>query len=84
MEDILAIFTAEIEPILNISKFLPSLVFQPLQLAVISNFKKNGGNCLGIDESDGPVISEDHPKNFLLGSECRLTRNSHGHQLHLG
>ena len=58
MQDILKIFTTELEPVLYISKFLPSLVFQPLQLAVILNFAKNGGNAFGIDESDGPLMSQ--------------------------
>lgn len=69
MSDILDIFTAELEPILNISSFLPSLVFQPLQIAVLRNFDKNGGNALGLRESDGPLISECAPDAESLNAK---------------
>lgn len=55
--DILEIWKGEVDPILDIANFLPTLAVQPLQLAVISHFSKNGGNALGIDESDGPLAS---------------------------
>lgn len=84
MGDILDIFKARIEPILNISKFLPSLVFQPLQLAVISNFKKNGGNALGMDESHGPLISKALLTSLFSDRRHANTLDSHGHRLHLG
>lgn len=77
MKDILDIYTTDLEPILNIEGFLPSLVFQPLQLAVISNFKKNGGNALGISEDDGPLISKlSHHKMFATHPVLTLTNQT--------
>ena len=58
MADILDIWLADIQPILNITSFLPSLVFQPLTEPIIANFAKNGGNALGITSADGPLNSK--------------------------
>ena len=65
--DILELWTADIQPILGIADFLPSLVFQPLTLPVIKNFAKNGGNALGITEADGPLTSESHCYQRSIG-----------------
>lgn len=54
--DVLDIWYADIQLIINITSFLPSLVFQTVTDAVISNFAKNGGNALGITDADGPLI----------------------------
>jgi len=56
--DILDIWYADIQPIINITDFLPSLVFQPLTEPIIHNFAKNGGNALGIIDADGPLTSK--------------------------
>lgn len=49
------IFIEELESIKHIVGLIPSLTFQPITLNEIRNFKKNGGNALGIEESDGPL-----------------------------
>lgn len=56
--DILDVWYQDIQPIINITDFLPALVFQPLTDPVIKNFAKNGGNALGITEADGPLTSK--------------------------
>jgi hypothetical protein len=53
---ILDIFVAEIEEIKGAEGILPALIFQPITRNVIAQFSKNGGNALGIEESDGPLI----------------------------
>ena len=55
MSDILAIYMNEVEAINTISGVLPSLIFQPITTSMTSHFSKNGGNALGITESDGPL-----------------------------
>ena len=59
--DILSIWHTDIQPILNITDFLPALVFQPLTKPVIDNFAKNGGNALGITYTDGELTSKSSP-----------------------
>lgn len=79
--DVLEIYKATVDNILDIADFLPSLVYQPLQLAVIAKFAKNGGNALGIDASDGPLTSM-----IVLAVRHGVaadTSHSHGYQLHL-
>ena len=56
--DILNIWYQDIQPIINITDFLPALVFQPLTKPVIDNFAKNGGNALGITDADGELTSK--------------------------
>ena len=58
LSDILDIWYQDIQPIINITSFLPALVFQPITLPVIDKFSKNGGNALGITEADGPLTSK--------------------------
>ena len=55
--DILDIWYNDIQPIINITDFLPALVFQPLTKPVIDSFSKNGGNALGITDADGELTS---------------------------
>ncbi|KAL8695601.1 MAG: hypothetical protein Q9224_003312, partial [Gallowayella concinna] len=55
---ILDIFVREMAPLAadDATGFLPALVMQPVTKPVISLFRKNGGNALGITEADGPLI----------------------------
>ena len=55
MGKILALFMSEVTTIQNATGILPALVQQPITKDVISYFSKNGGNALGIAESDGPL-----------------------------
>lgn len=53
---ILEIFASEVEGIKDVADVVASLILQPITKPMISNFGKNGGNALGILESDGPLI----------------------------
>lgn len=53
---ILDMWLAEVEGIKDAEGILPALVMQPITKNIISHFSKNGGNALGIEESDGPLI----------------------------
>lgn len=57
--EILDIYIGEVEGIKDAEGLLPAVVFQPITKDVISYFSKNGGNALGIAESDGPLILVD-------------------------
>ncbi len=63
---ILDLFVAEMEGVLNAAGILPALVMQPITKAVISHMSKNGGNALGIEEADGPLICEISPSAVIL------------------
>ncbi|EMC93808.1 hypothetical protein BAUCODRAFT_124562 [Baudoinia panamericana UAMH 10762] len=56
MQASLDIWKEEILPIQNITGLVPALVFQSIPVDVIRHFSKNGGNCLGMDLEDGPLI----------------------------
>ncbi|KAL2038088.1 hypothetical protein N7G274_009035 [Stereocaulon virgatum] len=56
MTEVVEIFISEVEGIKDTEGILPALVFQPITTGIISYFGKNGGNALGITESDGPLI----------------------------
>lgn len=53
---ILEFFVNQVEGIKDAKGILPALVMQPITRDMISHFSKNGGNALGIAESDGPLI----------------------------
>lgn len=53
---ILDLFVTEINGVTDAEGIIPALVLQPVTTDVISYFSKNGGNALGIAESDGPLI----------------------------
>ncbi len=53
---ILEFFVTEIDKIKDAEGIIPALVLQSITTDVISYFSKNGGNALGIAESDGPLI----------------------------
>ena len=52
---IFEIFVEELESFKDAASLLPALIFQPVTKPIISHFSKNGGNALGIKESDGPL-----------------------------
>ncbi|KAL9064571.1 MAG: hypothetical protein Q9161_008793 [Pseudevernia consocians] len=54
-QEILSIFMDEVSAIKDAASIVPSVVFQPVTKDIISHFSKNGGNALGIAESDGPL-----------------------------
>ena len=47
-----------IQPLMKIEGFLGTLVFQPVTEPIMENFAKNGGNALGINCTEGPLVSE--------------------------
>lgn len=56
LSKVVDIFLEEIQPILGIKDVIPSMVMQPINKDEIHLFGKNGGNCLGILDGDGPLI----------------------------
>ena len=46
----------EVNKVKIVPDLVPSLVLQPITTATTSHFGKNGGNALGIDDRDGPLI----------------------------
>ena len=54
-KEVLAIYLDLVETIKDVENVLPSLVIQPITQNTIVQFGKNGGNALGISESDGPL-----------------------------
>ena len=56
LSKIVDIFLEEIQPILRVEDVIPSIVLQPINKDEIHLFGKNGGNCLGIKDEDGPLI----------------------------
>lgn len=55
---ILDLFIQEMEGIIDAKGLLPALVMQPITKPMVAHFSKNGGNALGIAESDAPLICE--------------------------
>jgi hypothetical protein len=47
----------EVEPVKKVEGIMPCVVLQPMTPGTISNFQKKGGNCLGVDDSEGPLIN---------------------------
>ena len=66
--DILGIWYADVQPILNLNGSLPALVFQPISTPIISHFSKNGGNSLGIVPHNAPLTR----KSFVADSVLTL------------
>ncbi|KAL8708934.1 MAG: hypothetical protein Q9220_006266 [cf. Caloplaca sp. 1 TL-2023] len=55
-DKILELFQKEMEGIKDAVGILPALVMQPITKPMIKLFGKRGGNALGIEEGDGPLI----------------------------
>ena len=58
LSKVVDIFLEEIQPILNVKDVVPSMVMQPINRDEIRLFSKNGGNCLGINDDEGPFVCE--------------------------
>jgi hypothetical protein len=56
LSKVVNIFLEEIQPILGVKDVIPGMVLQPINRDEIHLFQKNGGNCLGINDDDGPLI----------------------------
>lgn len=56
LSKVMDIFLEEIQPILGVKDVIPSMVMQPINRDEIRLFGKNGGNCLGIMDGDGPLL----------------------------
>ena len=53
---IIEIFQEEIAKVKDVVDFLPNMVMQPISRQTISLMGKNGGNALGLEASDGPLV----------------------------
>ncbi|KAK4552246.1 hypothetical protein LTR86_010600 [Recurvomyces mirabilis] len=52
----LAIWVEEIQSIKNVSGLVPALVYQVININVLEKMKRNGGNCLGLQDEKEPLI----------------------------
>jgi hypothetical protein len=50
------IFISEAETVSHVYNVIPNMTLQPLNREEIAFFQKKGGNCLGIEESDWPLV----------------------------
>jgi hypothetical protein len=69
------IFISEAETVSHVPNVVPGMTLQPLNREEISLFNKNGGNCLGIEENDWPLVGIYSP---LLVSTYWLERLANG------
>jgi hypothetical protein len=74
MKQVLQIFLQEASSLLNVSGFAPAFAFQPLSLNIIEKMTKNGGNVLGLDTNNGPLISKLIPHSRSPGEDAYKTR----------
>lgn len=58
------IYVEEVEKVRHIPNLMSCLPMQVITKAEIGHFQKNGGNCLGIDPDDGPLLRE----SFMIAS----------------
>lgn len=56
LSDILQIFVEETDNIKNVTGILPALTCQVITLPTLSHMSRNGGNCLGIENSTYPIL----------------------------
>ncbi|PYH93127.1 FAD-binding domain-containing protein [Aspergillus ellipticus CBS 707.79] len=49
-------FKQELVPIQNVTGIVPALVWQVISTNTMEHMTKNGGNALGLDASDGPLL----------------------------
>ncbi|KAL8846137.1 MAG: hypothetical protein Q9221_008754 [Calogaya cf. arnoldii] len=81
---ILDIFVSDIENIKDATNIIPALVMQPITEPMIHLFQKNGGNALGIEEGDGPLLlmnlailwSSETDDERILAAAKRVIRRS--------
>ncbi|TVY84863.1 Bifunctional solanapyrone synthase [Lachnellula suecica] len=50
------VYMQEIELVKEVNGLIPSMVIQPINKDEIRNFGKNGGNCLGFEDDEGPYL----------------------------
>lgn len=67
MDEIVAIYTEEVDKVKDAPGIVPAAVFQPITTSMTKHFSKNGGNPLGL-EGQGPLtctytVSEHHFTN---------------------
>lgn len=58
LEKIFDVFLVELESVKDIKDVILSLLVQPINKDEITIFRRNGGNCLGLEDEEGPLISE--------------------------
>ena len=58
MDKINDIFISEVESIRAVRGCRPTIILQPLNIDEVQHSKKKGGNSLGIDVEDVPLISK--------------------------
>ncbi|KAL8685431.1 MAG: hypothetical protein Q9218_007764 [Villophora microphyllina] len=46
----------ELSPLTNLNGSLPALIFQPISKSTIAQMSKNGGNALGLADTEGPLM----------------------------
>ncbi|PWY85028.1 FAD binding domain protein [Aspergillus heteromorphus CBS 117.55] len=49
-------FKTELVPIQNVTGLIPALVWQVISTNTMEHMTKNGGNALGLDAADGPLL----------------------------
>jgi hypothetical protein len=55
MLEMIEIYRQEVDRIKDAANLTASIVFQPINIDIISHSFKNGGNALGLTEQDGPL-----------------------------
>ena len=55
---IMNMFVEEMNGVGDAAGILPALCMQPITQPMVSHFSQNGGNALGIEESDAPLMCE--------------------------
>lgn len=56
IKDLFTIFQKHIDPIADAKSLVPALVLQPVTTDVLKNFKRNGGNALGLEDNKDPLL----------------------------
>ncbi|KAE8445079.1 hypothetical protein EG329_013794 [Mollisiaceae sp. DMI_Dod_QoI] len=56
LEKIFDLYVIEVESVKHVKDVIPALLVQPINRDEIAIFKKNGGNCLGLEDVDGPLV----------------------------
>ncbi|KAI1777339.1 FAD-binding domain-containing protein [Hypoxylon cercidicola] len=69
--DILTIFQEESNPILNLTSFLPSFIYQIIPVSQLKAMTRNGGNALGIGGGEEPLLLISLSPMWVLGSDDR-------------
>ncbi|KAK5170588.1 uncharacterized protein LTR77_005177 [Saxophila tyrrhenica] len=57
LQVILDIFMEELEPVKEVEGMIPALIYQPMSNEVLTRFSRNGGNCLGLEGEEGPLLN---------------------------